>query len=89
MTTEQNIFQRIKDVVEHSSLSVLQQREFLLLFAQTKEQALKPVLDLLSKDSTWVEKLYENYEAKKHAIVTGSMDAWNDVVQKEQKVVAA
>lgn len=89
MSTEQNIFQQIKNVVEHSSLSALQQREFLLLFAQTKETALKPVLDLFLKDIGWVERLYENYEAKKKAIITGSMDAWKDVVQKEQQAVSA
>lgn len=89
MSTDQNTFQQIKAMIEHSSLSALQQREFLLLFAQTKEQALRPVLDLFAKDSTWVERLYENYQAKRHAIVTGSMDAWKDVVQKEQKVVTA
>lgn len=88
MSTEQNIFQQIKNVVEHSSLSALQQREFLLLFAQTKETALKPVLDLFLKDIGWVERLYENYEAKKKAIITGSMDAWKDVVQKEQQAVS-
>lgn len=89
MSLEQNIFQKIKDVIEHSSLSVLEQREFLLLFAQTKEQALKPILDLFLTDAEWVERLHENYQEKKKAIITGSMDAWKEVIEKEKKTASA
>lgn len=87
MTLPGNIFQHIKNVIEHSSLDALEQREFLLLFAQTKEDALKPVLTLFNQDGAWVEKLYQNYQAKKHAIVTGSMDAWKEVIEKEKALV--
>lgn len=89
MTPSGNIFQHIKNVIQHSSLSALEQREFLLLFAQTKEDALKPVLTLFNQDSAWVEKLYQNYQAKKHAIVTGSMDAWKEVIEQEKAFVTS
>lgn len=89
MNISQNIFQRIKIIVERSSLSALQQREFLLLFAQTKDSALAPVLELFLADVHWVDRLYKNYEAKKKALITGSMDAWKDVIQEEAHVVQA
>jgi len=82
---EQNIFQRIEDIIENSKLTKEEMRDFVDLFAQTKEDALKPVLRLLEKDPQWVERLYTNYKMKEEAVVTGSMEAWYDAIQKEKE----
>ena len=82
---DQNTFREIHKIIESSGLSVQEKREFTELFAQTKEAALKPVLTLLKQDSASVEKLYENYKMKKEAIVTGSMAAWQDAIEKERE----
>ena len=80
-----NVFQKIHEIIETSSLTHEEKRDFTELFAQTKEAALKPVLKLLEKDPAWVEKLYSNYCAKKDAVITGNMDAWHDAIQKEKE----
>tara|TARA_B100000745_G_C19861384_1_gene286625 strand:+ start:149 stop:415 length:267 start_codon:yes stop_codon:yes gene_type:complete len=81
-----NTFQQIHEIIETSkTLTNEEKREFSEVFAQTKENALKPVLKLLQKDPSWVDKLYTNYKMKKEAIVTGNMAAWHDAIQKEKE----
>jgi len=82
---EQNVFRKIHEIIEASSLTVAQKREFTEFFAQTKESALIPVLKLLESDTGWVEKLYANYRMKKDAMVTGDMAAWQDAIEKEKE----
>lgn len=79
-----NTYQKIHEIIEQSALTHEQKREFSEVFAQTKEDALKPVLALFEKDPRWVDTLYSNYRDKKDAIVTGSMDAWKDALKKEK-----
>jgi exoribonuclease R len=86
----QNTFQKIHKIIERSeTLTNEEKREFSEVFAQTKEEALKPVLKLMQKDSAWVETLYSNYKMKKEAVVTGNMDAWHDAIQKEKAELEA
>lgn len=80
-----NTYQKIHEIIETSDLTKLEKRDFSELFAQTKEDALRPVLKLLETDPSWVEKLYANYKMKREAIVTGSMDAWHDAMEKEKE----
>jgi len=82
----QNIYQKIHEIIETSEqLTHEEKRDFSELFAQTKEDALKPVLRLLEKEPDWVDRLYGNYKMKKEAMVTGSMDVWHDAIQKERE----
>lgn len=83
----QNTFQKIHEIIEKSKLSHEEKRDFTELFAQTKEEALRPVLKLLETDIAWVDKLYHNYLQKREAMVTGNMDAWNDAIQKEKEEI--
>ena len=81
-----NTYQKIHAIIETSQkLTNEQKREFSEVFAQTKEEALKPVLKLLEKNPMWVDKLYANYKMKQEAVVTGSMEAWQDAIQKEKE----
>ena len=80
-----NAFQKIHEIIEASTLTNEEKRDFTDFFAQTKDDALKPVLKMLEKDAAWVEKLYVNYRAKKDAMVTGNMDAWKDAIEKEKE----
>lgn len=82
-----NTFQRIHEIIEVSELSHEEKRDFTELFAQTKEDALKPVLKLLEADVKWVEKLYANYLQKKEAVVTGNIDAWSDAIEAEKEEI--
>lgn len=82
---ERNAFQKIHEIIENSSLTLEEKRDFTELFAQTKEDALKPVLKVLEANPALVAKLYENYRVKKDAIVTGSMAAWEDAVEREKE----
>lgn len=81
-----NAYQKIHEIIETSeSLNNEEKREFSEVFAQTKEEALRPVLKLLEADASWVDRLYANYRMKKEAIVTGSMDAWQDAIEHEKQ----
>ena len=80
-----NAFQKIHEIIEGSPLSHEEKRDFTDLFAQTKEEALRPVLKVLEADPSLVEVLYQNYKMKREAIITGSMDAWHDAIQKEKE----
>lgn len=84
---EQNTFQKVQEIIEHSGLSNEQKREFSELFARTKEEALVPVLKLFAEDSTWVLKLYNNYAQKREAFVTGNIDAWEAVIESERSAL--
>jgi len=82
---DRNTFQKIHEIIEKSDLSLEEKMDFTELFAQTKESALRPVLNLLEKDPSWVERLYTNYKIKEEALVTGNMEAWHDAIQKEKE----
>ncbi len=82
---DRNTFQKIHEIIEESDLSLEEKMDFTELFAQTKEGALRPVLNLLEKDPSWVERLYANYKIKEEALVTGNMEAWHDAIQKEKE----
>jgi len=84
---QRNTFQKIHEHIEKSSLTLEEKREFTEVFAQTKEEALRPVLKLIESDGAWVEKLYQNYVQKKEAVVTGNMDAWSDAIEKEREEI--
>lgn len=84
---QRNTFQKIHELIEKSSLTLEEKREFTEVFAQTKEEALRPVLKLIESDGAWVEKLYQNYVQKKEAVVTGNMDAWSDAIEKEREEI--
>lgn len=80
-----NTYQQIQAIIDASRLGDIEKREFGEVFARTKEDALEPILVLFKQDPAWVMKLYENYRQKKEAVVTGSMDAWKDVIDKEKQ----
>ena len=82
---ERNAFQKIHEIIESSSLSLEEKRDFTELFAQTKETALKPVLKVLEANPALITKLYQNYRLKKDALVTGNMAAWEDAMEKEKE----
>lgn len=84
---DRNTFQLIHEIIETSSLTNEEKRDFTELFAKTKEEALRPVLKLLQADAAWVERLYANYCEKKHAMVTGNMAAWEDAIEKEKEAL--
>ena len=79
-----NTYQKIHEIIEESSLSLEQKREFSEVFAQTKEESLKPVYTFLKAHPDWVERLFENYRRKKEAVVTGDMSAWQEVIEQEK-----
>ena len=82
---ETNTYQQIQAIIDESRLGDIEKREFGDVFARTKEDALRPILVLFKQDSAWVLKLYENYHQKKDAVITGSLDAWKDVIDKEKQ----
>ena len=80
-----NTYQKINEIITESDLSKEEKWEFTGIFAKTNDEALKPVLKLLQSDKRWVRILFDNYQEKKKVLVTGNMDAWRDVVERQKE----
>ncbi len=85
---EQNTYQQIRELIDSSTLTPPEKREFAEVFARTKEAPLKPVLKLFKSDKQWIEILYKNYLEKKNAFITGSISEWKSIVKKEKAEIA-
>lgn len=82
-----NVYQKIKEIIYSSDLTEEQKKEFSELFARTKERPLLPVLRLFEKDKRWVKILYDNFNEKKQAFVTGSISHWKEIIKKEKETI--
>jgi hypothetical protein len=77
-------FQKIKELIQKSSVPLAEQEDLLLLFTKANDQDLEPTLKLFTEDSSWINKINENYKAKQAALATGNQDLWQKIVQEEE-----
>lgn len=77
-------FQKIKELIQQSSVPLAEQEGLLLLFAKANDQDLEPTLKLFAEDSSWIHKINENYKAKQAALATGNQASWQKIVQEEE-----
>lgn len=77
-------FQKIKELIQKSSLPLAEQESLLLLFTKANDQDLEPTLNLFNEDSSWIHKINENYKAKQAALATGNQALWQNIVQEEE-----
>lgn len=77
-------FQKIKELIEKSSVPLSEQESLLLLFTKVRDQDLEPMLSLFVEDSLWIEKINDNFKAKQAALATGNQVLWQKIVQEEE-----
>lgn len=77
-------FQKIKELIQKSTIPLVEQEDLLVLFAKANDQDLEPMLKLFAEDSSWAQKISENYKAKKAAFTTGQQALWQKIVQEEE-----
>lgn len=77
-------FQKIKELIQKTSVPLVEQEELFMLFANVNDQDLESVFELFSEDSSWINKINENYKAKQVALSTGNQVLWQKIVQEEE-----
>lgn len=78
-------FSKIKESIEDSQISASDKVKLIALFSRASDSELESVTGLLSGDSSWIEKINQNYKAKQIAMDTGNTDAWKQIVGEEEK----
>ena len=77
-------FQKIKELVLKSDISLIEQEELMLAFSSASDADLQPILKLFSEDQSWIRKISDNYKAKHAAMITGDTKLWRRIVQDEE-----
>ena len=77
-------FQKIKELIQESTLLPTEREDLLLLFTKANDQDLEPTLKLFIEDSSWIRKINENYKAKRVALATGNQALWQKIIQEEE-----
>lgn len=78
-------FQKIKEKILGSNLSLADQTELIEAFGRAKDSDLEGVLKLFDEDSSWIRRLSENYKAKRSAFATGNSAVWQGILRDEEK----
>jgi hypothetical protein len=77
-------FQKIKELIQKSTMPPAEQEGLLLLFTKAADQDLEPTLKLFTEDSSWIHKINENYKAKQAALAAGDQALWQKIVRGEE-----
>ena len=77
-------FQKIKELVLKSDISLIEQEELMLAFSSASDVDLEPMLKLFSEDQSWIRKISDNYKAKRAAMITEDTELWKRIVQDEE-----
>jgi len=77
-------FQKIKELVLRSDISLAEQEELMLAFSSASDADLEPIFKLFSEDQSWIRKISDNYKAKHAAMITGDTKLWKQIVKDEE-----
>jgi hypothetical protein len=77
-------FEKIKELISKSSLSLSEQIDLVTIFVKTKDEDLEVLADLFSHDPTWISKINDNYQAKNAALATKNPSLWKKIIEEEQ-----
>ena len=80
-------FQKIKQIIEASTLSFADQDRFLIALLRVSDEELAPALSLLQEDVIWVDKLFDNFKKKETATTNDNTYMWEDVMKEEEMTI--
>ena len=80
----QGNFQKIKDLIDKSSISLSEKQKLTSLFIQANDQELRLVLNLFTQDSSWISKINDNYKAKSTAVANDDLELWKKIIENEE-----
>lgn len=74
---------QLREIIFSSGLSQEQKEEFYEKLSELPEVGLEPIVGLLIEEPDWVEKLYQNYTAKKEAFENGDREKLDQIIENE------
>lgn len=78
-------FQKIKTLLQNSTLSQNDQDDLITLFSLSEDSKLEPVVKLFLEDQNWIKKISDNYKAKQIAALEKNSDLWQKIIEDEEK----
>lgn len=84
----ESAYKKLLEAIGNSNLNPSQQREMNVMVMTMTEEDTREFYDLVSEDAKWVDKIYENYKAKKDALQSGDAGLWREIVEQEGKDLA-
>ncbi|MEK7116629.1 MAG: hypothetical protein AAB837_00500 [Patescibacteria group bacterium] len=78
-------FEKVKDLIAQSNLSLPDQIDLIDLFLKANDSELESVADLFLSDSSWIEKINVNYKAKQAIFRAGDSKTWKQILETEEK----
>lgn len=76
--------QEIKKLISRSRLSLSDQISLIELYARANDADLEETLKLFTEDPFWIQKISENYKAKRAALVVGDSALWEKIMKAEE-----
>ncbi len=78
-------FDKLKEIIKNSSLSLSEQENFLDLFSKAGLKDLSAAVEVFNEKPEWIKKMYDNYKAKKRAIGERNINFWEEILKKEEE----
>jgi|GEM_PF-2478051 len=82
-----NVHEQLKEIVLASRIPFDEREQFAVALALLDEDTAALLLGLFESDSSWIEKMYENFKQKKNAIGNKDMDAWRTIMRDEEDLL--
>ena len=82
-----NNYQKIEELLSQSTLSIEQSDELLILFQRSDDRELLPVVEILTQDISWAERIYKNYSVKIAAVENKDKIALNAIFENEAELL--
>jgi hypothetical protein len=78
-------YEKIKAVINASSLASQHKNELIDIFAEIDDNNLSDIANLFEKEKSWVEKFNDNRQAKLAAARKNDPSLWNEILEQEKK----
>ena len=79
---------KIHKIVADTALSSQEKSALLNIFAQISSKDEEELFGLLVSDPSWLQKFVNNYQTKQAAMNGRDINAWEQIIQDEEKQLA-
>lgn len=81
--SKKELFSQLEKFIFSSNIPKQEKKKFLELFVNCNEEELDPMIKLFQDDFGWIEKIYQNYKAKKQAFKDKDKVALENIFTEE------